>query len=66
VSEPFGDRRRPDASPSAGTGDAEVDAALRALDDLAETPLAEHHDRLAAAHERIHAALDPDRADSGA
>ncbi len=39
-------------------GDEPIDAALTELDDLAERPLAEHHDRLVRAHEALHDALE--------
>ena len=41
------------------TGNATIDDALRGLADLASTPLPDHHDRLATAHESLHEALDP-------
>ncbi|GAB3624802.1 hypothetical protein GCM10027418_28870 [Mariniluteicoccus endophyticus] len=40
------------------TGHAEIDAALQRLADLDELDLASHHERLASAHEVLHAALD--------
>jgi hypothetical protein len=40
------------------TGHAGVDAALHGLADLGSTPLADHHDRLAKAHETLHEALE--------
>jgi hypothetical protein len=40
------------------TGDAEIDEAMLALGDLAASPLPEHHDRLAGAHEVLHSALE--------
>jgi hypothetical protein len=40
------------------TGDPRIDEALQSLHDLPSTPLAEHHDRLAGAHEALHAALE--------
>lgn len=40
------------------TGHAAVNEALRGLADLGSTPLADHHDRLAKAHEALHEALD--------
>ena len=40
------------------TGDPTVDDALQDLRDLPATPLAEHHDRLARAHEALHVALE--------
>jgi hypothetical protein len=40
------------------TGIAAVDDALLGLADLGSAPLAEHHDRLARAHEVLQAALD--------
>jgi hypothetical protein len=42
------------------TGNAAVDDALLGLTDLAQAPLAEHHDRLAKAHEALQEALDRD------
>ena len=40
------------------TGHAAVEDALRGLADLDSTPLADHHDRLAKAHEALHEALE--------
>lgn len=40
------------------TGNAAVDDALLELADLAQVPVAEHHDRLAKAHEVLQDALD--------
>jgi hypothetical protein len=40
------------------TGDPVIDDALRGLRDLPSTPLAEHSDRLAQAHEALQAALE--------
>lgn len=40
------------------TGHAAVDDALDELADLGSAPLADHHDRLAKAHETLHEALD--------
>jgi hypothetical protein len=40
------------------TGDPEIDQALSELGELPSRPLGEHHDRLAAAHEVLHRALD--------
>jgi hypothetical protein len=40
------------------TGHPSVDDALLELSDLASTPLAEHHDRLAKAHEVLRETLD--------
>jgi hypothetical protein len=40
------------------TGHAAVDEALGGLADLGSTPLADHHDRLAKAHETLQEALD--------
>jgi hypothetical protein len=40
------------------TGHAAVDDALHELADLGSAPLADHHDRLAKAHEALHEALD--------
>ena len=39
------------------TGVEEIDAALVDLDDLAELPVSEHHDRLSRVHEALHTAL---------
>ena len=52
------DDREPDlmTSPSQ-TGHAAIDDALRVLADLASAPLADHHDRLANAHEVLDEAL---------
>jgi len=41
------------------TGEPAVDDALAGLVDLASTPVADHHDRLAQAHAVLHEALDP-------
>ena len=43
------------------TGDAEIDSALAELDNLSSLPLTAQHDRLAAVHEHLHAALDRPR-----
>lgn len=40
------------------TGDGAIDQALQELVALPETPLDEHHDRLARVHEVLHGALD--------
>jgi hypothetical protein len=40
------------------TGYAAIDDALLGVADLASTPVADHHDRLAQAHEALHEALD--------
>jgi hypothetical protein len=40
------------------TGHAAIDDALLGLVDLASTPLSDHHDRLAAAHDVLHEALE--------
>jgi hypothetical protein len=40
------------------TGYAAIDDALLGVADLMSTPLADHHDRLAQAHEVLHDALD--------
>jgi hypothetical protein len=61
------DDREPDsaASPSQ-TGHAAIDDALSGLADLASAPLADHHDRLANAHEVLDAALHrPDNQTDG-
>lgn len=44
------------------TGEAAVDDALRGLTELGSTPLPEHHERLAWAHESLHDALHTDTA----
>ena len=54
--------RPADGDPSTDVGpppteDAAIDEALLALGDLGATPLPEHHDRLARAHEVLHSAL---------
>ena len=40
------------------TDDAAIDETMLALGDLDATPLPEHHDRLARAHEVLHSALE--------
>ncbi|MBA8795277.1 hypothetical protein FHX74_002905 [Friedmanniella endophytica] len=55
----------PERSATPSTGHAGVDDALAELDDLAERPLEEHHDRLSAAHERLHDALQQPAEDPG-
>lgn len=40
------------------TGNPQVDAALARLVDLDDQPVDAHHERLAAAHEELHRALD--------
>lgn len=40
------------------TGNDEVDAALGRLADLDDADLADHHERLSAAHEALHGVLD--------
>lgn len=62
MTDPAADRLA-DADPGAAvepprTDDAAIDEALLALGDLPETPLPEHHDRLARAHEVLHSALE--------
>ena len=42
------------------TGQVAVDEALLGLAELASTPLPDHHDQLARAHERLHDALHTD------
>lgn len=49
------------AGPDGPTGHATVDRALSLLDDLDHLPVEEHAERLAAAHEQLHAALDEHR-----
>jgi hypothetical protein len=52
------DDREPDPLTSQSqTGHAAIDDALRGLADLASAPLADHHDRLAKAHEVLDEAL---------
>jgi hypothetical protein len=62
MTEPAGERlAEADATAAAGpplTGDAAIDDALLGLGELAATPLSEHHDRLARAHEVLHSALE--------
>ena len=48
----------PKAAALPSTGDPTIDDALQDLHDLPSTPLAEHHDRLARAHEALHVALE--------
>jgi hypothetical protein len=48
----------PSAAAMPSTGDPTIDDALQDLHDLPSTPLAEHHDRLARAHEALHVALE--------
>jgi hypothetical protein len=50
------DDRSPAAVPS--TGDPTIDEVLRGLADVQSLPLAQHHDRLARAHEALHLALE--------
>lgn len=62
MSEPD-ERQVEDLAPHSGTslpptGHPAVDDALRELADLGSAPLADHHDRLAKAHEALHEALD--------
>lgn len=42
------------------TGEAAVDDALSGLAELASTPVTDHHDQLARAHESLHDALHTD------
>ena len=52
------DDREPDPlTSSSQTGHAAIDDALSGLADLASAPLADHHDRLAKAHEVLDDAL---------
>lgn len=51
MTQPDGPTQRPQ------TGVDEIDAALTELDDLAELPVSEHHDRLSRVHEALHTAL---------
>lgn len=49
---------RPDHTAQSGSGDEpELGGLLSRLDDLAERPVGEHHDRLAEVHEALHSAL---------
>ena len=48
----------PDDAAVPSTGDPTIDASLQDLQDLPATPLGEHHDRLARAHEALHVALE--------
>jgi hypothetical protein len=61
------DDREPDSATSPSqTGHAAIDDALGGLADLASAPLADHHDRLANAHEVLDAALHrPDNQTDG-
>lgn len=45
--------------PAPVTGQPEIDRATQAIEDLANRPLADHHDELARAHEVLHNALNP-------
>jgi hypothetical protein len=47
----------PNASAEPTTDATPFDGLLNRLDDLAERPVAEHHDRLAEVHEALHSAL---------
>lgn len=47
------------------TGQPAVDSALASLQGLESEPLADHHDRLAAVHEELHAALNADQSGAG-
>ncbi len=51
----------PPGGPAPDTGDPEIDAAVAGLDQLEGLPVADHHDVLAGAHDRLQRALDPDR-----
>jgi hypothetical protein len=48
----------PPATDMPTTGDPAIDGALQGLRDLPSIPLDGHHDRLAQAHEALHAALE--------
>ena len=48
----------PDVAVVPSTGNPTIDEALQGLQDLPSKPLAEHHDRLARAHEALHVALE--------
>jgi hypothetical protein len=48
----------PPATDMPMTGDPAIDDALQGLRDLPSIPLGDHHDRLARAHEALHAALE--------
>ena len=48
----------PDLTAVPSTGNPTIDEALQGLQDLPVKPLAEHHDRLAGAHEALHVALE--------
>ena len=61
VPEPAAVEVQPLTAPT--TGDTEIDGALAELADLQTAPLSDHHDRLTAAHEVLHDALD--RSDPG-
>lgn len=57
----------PAVPPAPQTGHEQVDAVLTELDGLADQPVADHHDRLARAHEALHGVLsdESDAADPG-
>lgn len=48
----------PDLPEAPVTGNPRVDRAVASVADLADLPVAEQHDRLTAAHESLHRALD--------
>ncbi|OYO09599.1 hypothetical protein CGZ94_18240 [Enemella evansiae] len=59
-------RLDPTVPPAPRTGHDQVDGVLAELDGLADQPVAEHHDRLARAHEALHGVLSDESSDSGA
>ena len=58
MSAPAEDSAADDLAAAPSTGDPAIDDALRGLRDLPSVPLAEHSERLARAHEALHAALE--------
>jgi hypothetical protein len=56
---------QPSDSDVPATGHSAVDDALQLLGDLRSMPLAEHHDRLARAHEALHRTLERSEPDTG-
>ncbi|UVJ40996.1 hypothetical protein [Arthrobacter sp. CJ23] len=55
----------PGDSPGVPTGDPAVDAVLRRLDGIPDTPVAEHSGLYAGIHDALREALDAEPADAG-
>jgi hypothetical protein len=49
----------PAEAPPPVTGEAAVDEAMAGLADLGSIPVADHHERLARAHEALHQVMHP-------